>query len=42
MATFHGTVLGLFREWHASTIAECSLAPNDTLVLYTDGVTESA
>jgi phosphoserine phosphatase RsbU/P len=35
-----GTVLGLFKEW-ASPIVECQLFPGDTLVLYTDGVTES-
>jgi serine phosphatase RsbU (regulator of sigma subunit) len=34
------TVLGLFKEWSCS-IRECSLAPGDVLVLYTDGVTES-
>jgi len=34
------TVLGLFREWDCS-IGECPLFPGDTLVLYTDGVTES-
>ena len=34
------TVLGLFSEWTCS-IAERQLAPGDTLVLYTDGVTES-
>ena len=35
------TVLGLFEEWQTQ-IAEVSLAPGDTLVLYTDGVTEAA
>jgi len=35
------TVLGLFEEWQAK-VAEVSLAPGDTLVLYTDGVTEAA
>jgi serine phosphatase RsbU (regulator of sigma subunit) len=34
------TVVGLFREWDCE-IAERSLAPGDTLALYTDGVTES-
>jgi serine phosphatase RsbU (regulator of sigma subunit)/catechol 2,3-dioxygenase-like lactoylglutathione lyase family enzyme len=34
------TVLGLFREWDCS-IAERQLFPEDTLVLYTDGITES-
>jgi serine phosphatase RsbU (regulator of sigma subunit)/catechol 2,3-dioxygenase-like lactoylglutathione lyase family enzyme len=32
-------VLGLFKEWECS-IAECHLLPGDTLLLYTDGVTE--
>lgn len=35
-----GTVLGLFREWDCA-IEERSLHPGDTLVVYTDGVTES-
>lgn len=35
------TVLGLFEEWQPQ-IAEVSLAHGDTLVLYTDGVTEAA
>jgi len=35
------TVLGLFEEWQTQ-IAEVNLAPGDTLVLYTDGVTEAA
>ena len=35
-----GTVLGLFKEWDCS-IAERRLAPGDTLVLYSDGITES-
>ena len=35
-----GTVLGLFEDWDCPT-EECQLYPGDTLVLYTDGVTES-
>lgn len=35
------TVLGLFKEWDCS-VADCRLFSNDTLALYTDGVTESA
>jgi serine phosphatase RsbU (regulator of sigma subunit)/catechol 2,3-dioxygenase-like lactoylglutathione lyase family enzyme len=34
------TVLGLFQQWHCS-IEERSISSGDTLVLYTDGVTES-
>lgn len=34
------TVMGLFKQWECS-VAECELYPGDTLVLYTDGVTES-
>jgi serine phosphatase RsbU (regulator of sigma subunit) len=34
------TVLGLFDDWKCS-IGESSLFPGDTLVLYTDGVTEA-
>ena len=34
------TVLGLFQDWKCS-IGESSLSPGDTLVLYTDGVTEA-
>src|SRR5271154_3290366 len=34
------TVLGLFEDWKCS-IGESSLMPGDTLVLYTDGVTEA-
>jgi serine phosphatase RsbU (regulator of sigma subunit)/catechol 2,3-dioxygenase-like lactoylglutathione lyase family enzyme len=34
------TVLGLFAAWECS-IAECTLAKGDTLVIYTDGVTEA-
>ena len=35
-----GTVLGLFKEWDCS-IGECGLFSGDTLVLYTDGISES-
>ncbi len=35
-----GTVLGLFEEWDCE-IGEHQIFPGDTLVLYTDGVTES-
>jgi serine phosphatase RsbU (regulator of sigma subunit) len=35
------TVMGLFEAWQCE-IAEVQLAPGDTLVLYTDGVTEAA
>jgi sigma-B regulation protein RsbU (phosphoserine phosphatase) len=34
------TVLGLFDHWECS-VAEAQLAPGDTLVMYTDGVTEA-
>ena len=34
------TVLGLFKEWDCS-VGQCQLYPNDVLLLYTDGVTES-
>ncbi|MGA2881401.1 MAG: SpoIIE family protein phosphatase [Bryobacteraceae bacterium] len=34
------TVLGLFQDWQCA-IGESSLLPGDTLVLYTDGVTEA-
>ena len=34
------TIVGAFREWECS-LADCQLGPGDTLVLYTDGVTES-
>jgi serine phosphatase RsbU (regulator of sigma subunit) len=34
------TVLGLFENWEAST-GETRLSPGDTVVLYTDGVTEA-
>jgi serine phosphatase RsbU (regulator of sigma subunit) len=34
------TVVGLFKEWDCS-IAECLLSSGDSLVLYTDGITES-
>ena len=35
------TVMGLFEAWSCE-IAEVQLAPGDTLVLYTDGITEAA
>jgi serine phosphatase RsbU (regulator of sigma subunit) len=35
------TVMGLFKDWQCE-IAEVELAAGDTLVLYTDGVTEAA
>lgn len=35
------TVLGLFDDWHCDR-AGVELAPGDTLVLYTDGVSEAA
>ncbi|MBI4907950.1 MAG: SpoIIE family protein phosphatase [Acidobacteria bacterium] len=35
-----GTVLGLFPQWDCS-LAEHTLFPGDTLVLYTDGITEA-
>ncbi len=35
-----GTVIGLFKEWDCPA-AECPFYPGDTLVLYTDGVTEA-
>jgi serine phosphatase RsbU (regulator of sigma subunit) len=34
------TVLGLFKPWDCC-VSQCELFPGDTLVLYTDGVTES-
>jgi serine phosphatase RsbU (regulator of sigma subunit) len=34
------TVLGLFNAWECS-LAECTLADGDVLVIYTDGVTEA-
>jgi len=34
------TVLGLFADWDC-TIAETHLEPGDSLVIYTDGVTEA-
>jgi sigma-B regulation protein RsbU (phosphoserine phosphatase) len=39
--TTTATVLGLFENWECS-VREAQLAPGDTLVLYTDGVTEAA
>jgi serine phosphatase RsbU (regulator of sigma subunit) len=38
--TATSTVLGLFKEWECD-IAETQLYPGDTLVMYTDGVTEA-
>jgi serine phosphatase RsbU (regulator of sigma subunit)/catechol 2,3-dioxygenase-like lactoylglutathione lyase family enzyme len=35
-----GTVLGLFRDWDC-VVEERSLMPGDTLVIYTDGITEA-
>jgi serine phosphatase RsbU (regulator of sigma subunit)/catechol 2,3-dioxygenase-like lactoylglutathione lyase family enzyme len=34
------TVLGIFKEWDCA-IGECGLSAGDTLVLYTDGISES-
>jgi phosphoserine phosphatase RsbU/P len=34
------TVLGMFKEWNCS-IGKCRLRSGDTLMLYTDGITES-
>jgi phosphoserine phosphatase RsbU/P len=34
------TVVGIFKDWDCS-MRECELFPGDTLVLYTDGITES-
>jgi len=34
------TIMGAFKEWDCD-LAECQISPGDTLVLYTDGVTES-
>jgi serine phosphatase RsbU (regulator of sigma subunit)/catechol 2,3-dioxygenase-like lactoylglutathione lyase family enzyme len=34
------TIMGAFKDWDCS-LAECELSPGDTLLLYTDGVTES-
>ena len=34
------TVLGLFKQWDCD-VGECHLVAGDTLVLYTDGITES-
>jgi len=33
-------VVGLFNDWQCE-VAEVRLAPGDTLVLYTDGITEA-
>jgi len=33
-------VMGLFEDWQ-SVIAQVKLAPGDTFVLYTDGITEA-
>jgi len=35
------TVMGMFEDWRAE-IAEVELSPGDTLLLYTDGVTEAS
>ena len=35
------TVMGLFKEWQCK-VAEVRLAPGDTLIIYTDGITEAA
>jgi phosphoserine phosphatase RsbU/P len=32
--------MGLFEAWHCETV-EVELAPGDTLLLYTDGITEA-
>jgi phosphoserine phosphatase RsbU/P len=34
------TIVGAFKEWDCY-LADCQLCPGDTLVLYTDGITES-
>jgi serine phosphatase RsbU (regulator of sigma subunit) len=34
------TIVGAFKDWDCS-LADCQLGPGDTLVLYTDGITES-
>jgi serine phosphatase RsbU (regulator of sigma subunit) len=39
--TATATVLGLFDNWECS-VEEVSLTPGDTLVVYSDGVTEAA
>jgi len=36
----HCIVMGLFEAWHCETVA-VELAPGDTLLLYTDGITEA-
>jgi serine phosphatase RsbU (regulator of sigma subunit) len=33
--------MGLFEAWHCETV-EVELAPGNTLLLYTDGITEAA
>ncbi|MDA2912452.1 SpoIIE family protein phosphatase [Acidobacteriia bacterium AH_259_A11_L15] len=38
--TATATVLGMFEKWECS-VAEVSLAPGDTLVIFSDGVTEA-
>lgn len=35
-----GTALGLFRQWEGS-VAEVVIGPGDTLLLFTDGITEA-
>ncbi len=40
MLESNSTVLGLFEDWPC-TIAECQMHPGDTLLLYTDGLTEA-
>ncbi len=34
------TIMGAFKQWDCD-LAECQICPGDTLVLYTDGITES-
>lgn len=40
-AIYTGTVLGLFEDWRCE-MGQVDLAPGDTLVLYTDELTEAA